>query len=57
MLPQGVTIAHPDKLFIAGRRVSAHSNRAIELVSPDSEQVVGRVAEADEADYRISVSR
>lgn len=56
MLPQGVTIAHPDKLHIAGRWVSAHSGRMIELVSPDSEQVVACVAEADEADMDAAVA-
>lgn len=56
MLPQGVTIAYPDKLHIAGRWVSAHSGRMIELVSPDSEQVVACVAEADEADMDAAVA-
>ena len=56
MLPQGVTIAHPDRLHIAGRWVSAHSGRMIELVSPDSEQVVAHVAEADEADMDAAVA-
>ena len=56
MLPEGVNIAHPDKLFIAGRWIPAHSGRLIELVSPDSEQVVGTVAEADEADMDAAVA-
>ena len=56
MVPAGVNIAHPDKLYIGGRWVPAHSGRTIELVSPDSEQVVGRVAEADEADMDAAVA-
>ena len=56
MTPTGVTIAHPDKLYIGGHWVSAHSGREIELVSPDTEQVVGRVAEADEADMDAAVA-
>ncbi len=56
MTPTGVTIAHPDKLYISGHWVRAHSGREIELVSPDTEQVVGRVAEADEADMDAAVA-
>ncbi|WP_068074773.1 aldehyde dehydrogenase [Novosphingobium lentum] len=56
MTPQGVTIAHPDCLYIGGQWVPAHSGRAIELVSPDTEQVVARVAEADEADMDAAVA-
>nr|WP_226015911.1 aldehyde dehydrogenase [Novosphingobium sp. FKTRR1] len=56
MLPQGVTIANPESLFIGGRWVRAHSGRLIELVSPDTEQVVARVAEADEADMDAAVA-
>jgi acyl-CoA reductase-like NAD-dependent aldehyde dehydrogenase len=56
VVPDGVTIAHPDKLFIGGAWVSAHSGRAIALISPDSEQVVGEVAEADEVDMDASVA-
>jgi len=56
MTPHGVTIAHPDRLFIGGAWVPAHSGRSIEIVSPDSEQVVARVAEADEADMDAAVA-
>src|SRR3990167_15846 len=56
MTPEGVNVAHPDKLFIGGRWVPAHSGRMIELVSPNTEQVVGRVAEADEADMDAAVA-
>ena len=56
MTPQGVTIAHPERLFIGGGWVPAHSGRLIEIVSPDSEQVVARVAEADAADMDAAVA-
>lgn len=56
LLPSGVTIAHPEHLYIGGAWVRARSGRLIELVSPDSEQVVARVAEADEADMDAAVA-
>jgi aldehyde dehydrogenase (NAD+) len=56
MTPDGVTIQHPDRLYIGGQWVAAHSGRMIELVSPNSEQVIGAVAEADEADMEAAVA-
>ncbi len=56
MLPQGVNIAHPDKLYIGGEWVAAHSGRMLEMVSPNTEQVVARCAEADEADMDAAVT-
>jgi aldehyde dehydrogenase (NAD+) len=56
MLPSGVAIAHPGRLYIGGAWVQPHSDREIEIVSPDSEQVVARVAEADEADMDAAVA-
>lgn len=56
MTPEGVKITHPGKLFIGGRWVPAHSARTIEVVSPDTEQVIARVAEADEADMNAAVA-
>jgi aldehyde dehydrogenase (NAD+) len=50
MLPEGVRIAHPDKLYIDGQWVPAHSGRMLEMVSPNTEAVVARCAEADAAD-------
>ena len=50
MLPTGVNVAHPDRLYINGAWVSAHSGRVIDLTCPNTENVVGQVAEADEAD-------
>ena len=56
MLPHGVKIAHPDKLYIGGQWVPAHSGRLLELVSPNTEQVVATCAEADEADMDAAVA-
>ncbi len=56
MLPAGVHIAHPEHLYIGGAWLPAQSGRLIELVSPDTEQVIARVAEADEADMDAAVA-
>jgi len=50
------SLRHPDRLFIGGQWVEAHSGRQIEIVSPDTEQVVFRVAEADETDMDRAVA-
>jgi len=55
-LPQGVKIAHPDKLFIGGAWIAPASGRTIEVVSPVSEQVSAVVAEAGEADMDAAVA-
>jgi len=54
--PEGVNVKHPDKVWIGGEWRAAHSGRFIELVSPNTEQVVGAVAEADEADMDAAVA-
>ena len=46
MTPEGVNIRHPDKLYIGGEWVAATSGRQLEIVTPNSEEVVARVAEA-----------
>jgi aldehyde dehydrogenase (NAD+) len=56
MTPEGVTIKHPDRVYIGGHWVAAHSGRMIEIVSPNSEQVVAAVAEADEVDMDAAVA-
>ena len=56
MLPAGVHIAHPEHLYVGGAWLPAQSGRLIELVSPDTEQVIGHVAEADEADMDAAVA-
>ncbi|MEI9852164.1 MAG: aldehyde dehydrogenase [Sphingomonas sp.] len=50
MSPEGVNVRNPGKVWIGGEWRAPHSGRMIELVSPETEQVIGAVAEADEAD-------
>src|SRR6186713_1995296 len=59
MTPQGVTIRHPDKLFIGGEWVAATSGRTIEIVNPNSEEVVAVVAAAgpDDMDRAVAAAR
>jgi acyl-CoA reductase-like NAD-dependent aldehyde dehydrogenase len=54
--PEGVFVKNPDKVWIGGQWRAPHSGRMIELVSPNTEQVVGAVAEADEADMDAAVA-
>jgi len=56
MIPQGVNITHPDKLFIGGEWVAATSGRQIEIINPNTEEPVARVAEASEADMDRAVA-
>jgi aldehyde dehydrogenase (NAD+) len=50
MTPQGVGVKYSEKVWIGGIWVAPHSGRMIELVSPDTEQVIGTVGEADAQD-------
>ena len=45
-----------DKLFIGGRWTTPASDRTIEVISPHSEEPVGRVPEATEADVDAAVA-
>ena len=56
MLPDGVTITHPDKLWIGGAWTDAQSGATLELVSPDTEEVCARVAEAGPSDMDAAAS-
>ena len=56
MTPEGVNVAHPDKLFIGGAWVPAQSGDSIEVVNPASEDVVARVAHAGNADMDAAVA-
>lgn len=56
MSPEGINIRHTDRLWIGGEWVAAHSGCMIDLVSPNSEQVIGSVAEADESDMDAAVA-
>ena len=59
MTPQGVNIRHPDKLFIGGEWVAPTSGRQLEIVNPNSEEVVAVVAEAgpDDMDRAVAAAR
>ena len=56
MTPNGVNVRHPDKLFIGGEWVAPLSGGSIELVNPNSEEVVAIVAEAGDADMDRAVA-
>ncbi len=56
MTPDGVNVKHPDKVWIGGVWQIAHSGWTIDLVSPNSETVIGQVAEADDADMDAAVA-
>lgn len=56
MTPEGVNVRHSEQLWIGGRWIAAQSGRLIELISPDTEQIIGRVAEADETDMDAAVA-
>lgn len=56
MTPEGVNIRHADRLYIGGEWVEPKSGKQIEIISPNSEEVVGRVAEANEADMDRAVA-
>lgn len=55
MTPEGVFIRNPDKLFIGGEWVSPLSGESIEVVNPNSEEVIARVAAAGNADMDRAV--
>ena len=55
MTPDGVTVAHPDRLYIGGEWVAPATDSVIEIVSPNSEEVVARIAEARQADMDAAV--
>lgn len=55
MTPDGVNVSYPDKVWIGGKWRAPHSGRMIELVSPNTELVVGAVAEANETDMDDAV--
>jgi acyl-CoA reductase-like NAD-dependent aldehyde dehydrogenase len=56
MTPEGVNVKHSDKIWVGGIWMPAQSGRMVELVSPNSEAVIGSVAEADEADMDAAVA-
>ena len=56
MTPEGVNVRHPDRVWIGGEWVGAHSGRTIDLVCPNTEEVIGAVAEADAEDMDAAVA-
>ena len=50
------TVRSFDRLFVGGRWVAPSSDRAIEVISPATENVIAHVAEAREADVDAAVS-
>jgi len=59
MTPQGVNIKYPDKLFIGGEWVAPMSGERIEIVNPNSEEVVAVVGAAgpDDMDRAVAAAR
>ena len=59
MTPEGVNIAHPDKLYIGGEWVKPGSGKMLEVENPHSEEIVARVAEAgnDDMDRAVAAAR
>lgn len=51
-----VTLAHCDKLYIGGGWAAPATDRVIRIISPSSEEEVGSVAEASEADVDRAVA-
>ena len=55
LLPAGVEIRHPDRLFIGGEWVLPADRGALEIVSPDTEQVIAYCAAAGSRDMDAAV--
>ncbi|MEM7728225.1 MAG: aldehyde dehydrogenase [Pseudomonadota bacterium] len=54
-LPDGIHIKHPDRIFIGGKWVTPSTSDMIEVVSPNTAEVVARVADAKAADMDRAV--
>jgi aldehyde dehydrogenase (NAD+) len=55
VIPNGISVRYPDKLFIDGEWVPAAKGRLFSIVSPNSEEVVAQVAEGTEEDMDRAV--
>jgi acyl-CoA reductase-like NAD-dependent aldehyde dehydrogenase len=53
---KAIRIAHPDKLYIGGEWVSPAAGGAIQVVSPITEEVIFKIAEAQDADVDRAVA-
>lgn len=56
MLPDGIRIAHPDKLYIGGEWVAPIAGAPLEITSPDTEEVVAITAQGGNADMDAAVA-
>jgi acyl-CoA reductase-like NAD-dependent aldehyde dehydrogenase len=56
LLPPSVGIKHPDRLFIGGQWVKPSTDHLIDVVSPNTEETIIRVAEGREADIDRAVA-
>lgn len=56
MTPEGVNIQHPDKLFIGGEWVTPHGTGVIEVENPADEEIIARVAHADNTDMDRAIA-
>ncbi|NWG52611.1 MAG: aldehyde dehydrogenase [Hydrogenophilaceae bacterium] len=56
LLPAGVRLSNAAKLYIDGRWQAPRADGRIDVVSPDTEDIVARVAEAREADMDLAVA-
>ena len=50
---EGVTVREYDRLFIDGDWVKSTGNETIEVISPGTEEVIGRVPASTEADHTV----
>src|SRR6201995_5369310 len=56
LLPPSVGIKHPNRLFIDGQWVKPSTDNMIDVVSPNTEETIIRIAEARETDADRAVA-
>lgn len=56
VLPSRIRIAHPDKIYVDGVWTASTGDRSLEIVSPDSEEVIARVVDGTPADMDRAVA-
>jgi acyl-CoA reductase-like NAD-dependent aldehyde dehydrogenase len=56
LLPPSVGIKHPDRLFIDGQWVKPSTDNKIDVISPNTEETIIRIAEGREADIDRAVA-
>ncbi|MDR6707354.1 MULTISPECIES: aldehyde dehydrogenase [unclassified Novosphingobium] len=56
MLPHNIRIAHPDRIFIGGSWVASTGDLMLDIVSPDSEEIVAQVVDGTKADMDRAVA-